>query len=138
MMCTESRVRRAVRSRIETPFGPITEFPLATFRYRVGPNLPVAGGGYLRMLPSWYTRIGVTRAWHEALPVVSYIHPWELDPEQPRLHGPLKSRLRHYTNLKDTELRLRRLLAMDKFSSFRDSGLAGAAPPYSLKEAAAG
>ncbi len=112
---------------VETPCGPIAEFPMATFRYRVGPNFPVAGGGYLRMLPDWYTKTGVTRAWREGLPVVSYIHPWELDPEQPRLNAPWKSRLRHYTNLKDAEPRLRRLLAMDKFSSFRDSGLAAAA-----------
>ena len=121
---------------VETPFGPIMEFPMATFRYQIGPNLPVAGGGYLRMLPFWYTKAGVTRAWREGLPVVSYVHPWELDPEQPRLRAPLKSRLRHYTNLKNTELRLRRLLAMDKFSSFRDSGLVDGTLPY--KEAAAG
>ena len=110
--------------RVETPFGPIVEFPMATFRWSVGPNLPVGGGGYLRMLPYWYTKAGVQRAWREGLPVVSYVHPWELDPEQPRLTGPLKSRLRHYTNLKGAETRLRKLLALDEFSSFRDSGLA--------------
>lgn len=121
---------------IDTPSGQITEFPMATFRYHIGPNLPVAGGGYLRLLPFWYTKAGVARAWREGLPVVSYIHPWELDPEQPRLRVPLKSRLRHYTNLKITELRLRRLLAMDQFSSFRDSGLVAPTPSY--KEAAAG
>lgn len=101
--------------RVETPFGPIVEFPMATFRWSVGPNLPVGGGGYLRMLPYWYTKAGVERAWREGLPVVSYIHPWELDPKQPRLNGPLKSRLRHYTNLKDAETRLRRLLPWASF-----------------------
>jgi len=120
--------------RVETPFGEIIEFTLATFRWNVGPNLPVGGGGYLRMLPYWYTRAGVQRAWREGLPVVSYVHPWELDPEQPRLSGPLKSRLRHYTNLKGAEMRLRKLLALGEFSSFRDSGLAVSAPTLSFKE----
>jgi polysaccharide deacetylase family protein (PEP-CTERM system associated) len=124
--------------RVQTPFGPIVEFPMATFRLSVGPNLPVAGGGYLRMLPYWYTKAGVESAWREGLPVVSYIHPWELDPEQPRLTGPLKSRLRHYTNLKGAEMRLRRLLALGEFSSFRDCGLAESAPAFSFKEAAPG
>ena len=124
--------------RVETPFGPIVEFPMATFRYRVGPNLPVAGGGYLRMLPHWYTKAGVEHAWREGLPVVSYIHPWELDPEQPRLPGPLKSRLRHYTSLGMAETRLRLLLALAEFSSFRDSGLAQSAAALPSKKAMAG
>jgi polysaccharide deacetylase family protein (PEP-CTERM system associated) len=124
--------------RVETPFGPIVEFPMATFRWNAGGNWPVAGGGYLRILPAWYTKAGVERAWREGLPVVSYVHPWELDPEQPRLPGPLKSRLRHYTNLKVAETRLRMLLALDRFSSFRDSGLAQSAPAFSFKEAIAG
>jgi polysaccharide deacetylase family protein (PEP-CTERM system associated) len=120
---------------VATSFGSIVEFPMATFRYSVGPNLPVAGGGYLRILPHWYTRTGVERAWREGLPVVSYVHPWELDPEQPRLRGPLKSRLRHYTNLKGAETCLRRLLALGKFSSFRDSGLSESVPAYSFEAA---
>jgi polysaccharide deacetylase family protein (PEP-CTERM system associated) len=123
--------------REETPFGPIVEFPLATFRYGIGPNLPVAGGGYLRILPYWYTKAGVERAWREGLPVVSYIHPWELDPEQPRLPGPLKSRLRHYTNLRMAEKRLRMLLALSEFSSFRDSGLVQSALALPSKKALA-
>ena len=121
--------------RVETPFGPIVEFPMATFRFKAsGPNMPVAGGGYLRMLPYWYTRTGVQRAWREGLPVVSYIHPWEIDPDQPRLNAPFKSRLRHYSNLKKTEGRLRKLLTLDRFSNFRDSGLLASAPAFSFKE----
>jgi polysaccharide deacetylase family protein (PEP-CTERM system associated) len=121
--------------RIETPFGPIVEFPMATFRFGSGPNFPIAGGGYLRMLPFSYTRMGMRRAWSEGLPVVSYIHPWEIDPEQPRINASLKSRLRHYTNLGKTEVRLRKLLALGEFTSFRDSGLADSAPSFSFKEA---
>jgi polysaccharide deacetylase family protein (PEP-CTERM system associated) len=115
--------------RVETPHGSIVEFPMATFRFQKdGRNLPVAGGGYLRIFPYWYTKAGIRRAWGEGLPVVSYIHPWELDPGQPRLNGSLKSRLRHYTNLDWTERRLRKMLSLDKFSSFRDSGLTESAP----------
>lgn len=120
--------------KVETPFGHIVEFPMATFRFRKGPNWPVAGGGYLRMLPFSYTRFGVMQAWREGLPVVSYIHPWEIDPEQPRMNGPIKSRLRHYTNLAKTEARVAKLLAMDHFSSFGDSGLADSAPSFAFKE----
>jgi polysaccharide deacetylase family protein (PEP-CTERM system associated) len=109
--------------RLETPFGELREFPLATFRLPGGTILPVAGGGYLRMLPRWYTKAGVSQAWREGLTVVSYVHPWEFDPQQPRLNGPVKSRLRHYTNLGRAETRLRELLALGRFTSFRRSGL---------------
>jgi len=132
-------IRDAARSpfRVETPSGSILEFPLATFRFKGDANLPVAGGGYLRMLPFWYTQAGVERAWGEGLPVVSYIHPWELDPEQPRLNGSFKSRLRHYTGLRRTETRLRKLLALDRFCSFRDSGFVNLAPRVFFEEALA-
>ena len=120
--------------RVDTPSGPMVEFPMATFRFGHGANLPVAGGGYLRMLPYWYTKAGVKRLWREGLPLVCYVHPWEVDPEQPRLQGSFKSRLRHYTNLKKTETRLRKLLALDRFMSFRDAGLADSAPAYAFNE----
>ena len=110
--------------RLDTAAGELLEFPLATFRPAGGPVLPVAGGGYLRMLPGWYTKAGVHRAWREGLTVVSYVHPWEFDPHQPRLNGSLKSRLRVYMNLRQTERRLRELLALGRFTSFRRRGLA--------------
>jgi len=119
----------------------ITEFPLTTFRIGPGPNLPVGGGGYLRLLPFPYTKAGAERVWREGLTVISYVHPWELDVHQPRLNGPIRSRLRHYTNLHKTEERLRKLLALDRFTSFRDSGHEGCAPaqaiPLRLRRAAA-
>ena len=118
---------------VETPSGPITEFPMATFRFGSGPNLPVAGGGYLRIFPFWYTKAGVERAWKEGLPVICYVHPWEVDPGQPRLNGRFKSRLRHYTNLSKTEHRLRKLLGLGGFTSFRDSGLGVNAANYQFR-----
>ena len=121
--------------RVDTPFGSLIEFPMATFRSGFGPNLPCGGGGYLRMLPFWYTKSGISKMWREGLPVVSYIHPWEIDPDQPCLASPLKSRLRHYLNLSRTEQKLRRLLALTRFTSFRDSGLVDVSPALSLREA---
>jgi polysaccharide deacetylase family protein (PEP-CTERM system associated) len=119
---------------VKTPSGRVLEYPMGTFRLAGGRNLPVGGGGYLRIFPFWYTDLGVHRAWREGLPVVSYIHPWEIDPDQPRLTGPLKSRLRHYTNLAKTAERWRKLVRLGAFSSFRDSRLAESAPLYDLKE----
>jgi polysaccharide deacetylase family protein (PEP-CTERM system associated) len=108
---------------IPTPNGKILECPLSTFRVGPWPNLPVGGGGYLRMLPSWYTSLGVRQIRKEALPLVCYVHPWELDPEQPRLNGSYKSRLRHYTNLSKTAERLTRLVERGGFGPFRDTVL---------------
>jgi polysaccharide deacetylase family protein (PEP-CTERM system associated) len=97
----------------------LREFPPATMRF-TGTNFPVAGGGYLRIFPEWYTEMAFRK--FEALGerVVVYLHPWELDPEQPRIRGPLKSRLRHYTNLKRMEARVETILQRHKFVRFCD------------------
>lgn len=121
--------RRPVR--VTTRSGPIVEFPITTFRVS-RQNMPVGGGGYLRLLPFWYTRLGVQRAAADGVPLIVYVHPWEIDPDQPRLAGRLRSRVRHYTNLSKTYPRLRRLLELRPFTSFRKSGLAGAAQPMDL------
>ena len=110
--------------RLKTPSGPLVEYPITTFRLGGGPNLPVGGGGYLRLLPFWYTRLGFHRARAENLPLIAYIHPWEVDPGQPRLPGRPRSRLRHYTNLSRTYARLEALLDLGAFTSFAKSGLA--------------
>jgi polysaccharide deacetylase family protein (PEP-CTERM system associated) len=106
---------------LDTPSGPLMEYPMTTFRLGSGPNMPVAGGGYLRIFPYWYTKAGVRRAWREGLPVISYVHPWEFDPDQPRMQGRLKSRLRHYTNLHKTAGRLKHLIELGGFGPFRES-----------------
>ena len=118
--------------RIATSSGALVEYPATTFRLFGGKNLPVGGGGYLRIFPFWYTRMGAARASRENLPLISYVHPWEMDPDQPRLAGRLTSRLRHYTNLSRTDSRLRDLLALGSFSSFRRSGLAATAREIKL------
>jgi polysaccharide deacetylase family protein (PEP-CTERM system associated) len=76
------------------------EFPMTTVR-AFGRNWPCSGGGYFRLLPSVLYRSGLTRVNRvEGRPGIFYFHPWEVDPEQPRINGAgWKSRLRHYTNL---------------------------------------
>jgi polysaccharide deacetylase family protein (PEP-CTERM system associated) len=108
--------------RIKTPAGPLMEYPLTTFRIW-NRSMPVAGGGYLRLLPRWYTRFGIGRARREGLPIIAYVHPWEIDPGQPRLPVTVTSRLRHYTNLSKTYARLSDMLREGTFTSFRESGL---------------
>jgi polysaccharide deacetylase family protein (PEP-CTERM system associated) len=95
--------------------GAITEVPASTTT--IGPmNVPVAGGGYFRILPYQWTHWGIARLnRQERRPAVFYLHPWEIDPEQPRLQAGWLSRFRHYRNLDDTERRLRRLLTDFRF-----------------------
>lgn len=90
--------------------GSLLEAPASTTM--IGPmNLPVAGGGYFRILPYQWTRWGISRVnREEKQPAIFYLHPWEIDPKQPRLRAGFLSRFRHYRNLDKTEDRLRRLL----------------------------
>jgi len=96
--------------------GSITEAPGSTVR--VGTmNLPVAGGGYFRLLPYWWTRWGIAHLnTRERRPAIFYLHPWEVDPNQPRLEAGWLSRFRHYRHLAETEDRLRRLLKDFRFA----------------------
>ena len=98
----------------------LREYPPATVHF-LGLNLPAAGGGYLRIRPSTYTH-WVFRHFERRYGggVVTYLHPWELDPEQPRISGKLKSRLRHYTNLAGMKKKLESLLRLYSFQCFRD------------------
>ncbi len=89
--------------------GALWELPLATASW-LGQRLPMAGGGYWRLAPLAYTRWGLRRALAQGLRPICYLHPWEIDPGQPRLPLPRARRFRHYVNLGATEGRLRRLL----------------------------
>jgi polysaccharide deacetylase family protein (PEP-CTERM system associated) len=92
----------------------ILEFPPSTVP-AYGVNLPVAGGGYFRLLPYRLTAWALRRInQKENQPALAYFHPWEIDPEQPRIAAPWRSRFRHYQNLHSTEDKLTRLL--DDFS----------------------
>lgn len=119
---------------IERTAGRLLEVPLATATY-FGWRVPSAGGGYLRQLPLAVIRRGFCQATARGVPAMFYIHPWELDPQQPRLEVPPLTRLRHYRGLASTEERLERLLAEFRFTSVEermsDSVFAGASNPPS-------
>ncbi|MGH7040525.1 MAG: XrtA system polysaccharide deacetylase [Acetobacteraceae bacterium] len=98
------------------PFRPpgtgLWEIPMTTVRAG-GRNLPCSGGGFFRLLPYPLFRTGLNRVNRtEGRPGIFYFHPWEVDPDQPRIAGAgWKSRFRHYTNLRRMSDRLDRLLA---------------------------
>jgi polysaccharide deacetylase family protein (PEP-CTERM system associated) len=96
----------------------IWELPPSTVR--IGKmNVPFGGGGYLRLLPMRFTRWAINRTHgHERQPVMVYFHPWEIDPDQPRISGSWKSRLRHYRGLARTEARLQEILSTNTFQPF--------------------
>jgi polysaccharide deacetylase family protein (PEP-CTERM system associated) len=103
--------------RIERQCGSLIEMPASTVRLgRV--NVPIGGGGYFRLLPYAWTRWGISWVNNaEREPVVFYLHPWELDPDQPRFQVGPATRLRHYTGLGRTGQRLARLTAEFRFDS---------------------
>ncbi len=107
---------------LTTPSGrTITEFPMTVARVW-GQKIPVSGGGYFRLLPFLVTKFGLDRVNREGRPAVFYLHPWEVDPDQPDLRK-RTSRLkafRHYTNLRHTAARLDRLLGLFRFAPLRE------------------
>jgi polysaccharide deacetylase family protein (PEP-CTERM system associated) len=106
---------------IHRPAGSILEVPGSTLQCQ-GVNLPFGGGGYFRLLPYAWARWGMERLnSQEGRSAVFYLHPWEIDPDQPRLPGSALSQFRHYRNLDKTETRLRRLLAEFAFAPLRST-----------------
>jgi len=116
--------------RLDTDNGStLVEFPLSTARV-FGYRMPVAGGGYFRLYPYAVSRAGLTQVNRRGQPFIFYLHPWEIDPDQPRIQAGLLSRFRHYNNLDKCEGRLQRLLADFSFTStwdvLADQGLVAA------------
>jgi len=109
---------------ISRPSGTIKEFPMSTLRFRIlnfESRIPIAGGGYLRLLPLKFIEWGIRRLNEkEKQPAVLYIHPWEFDPEQPRLKGSLLSVFRHYVNLDTTALKIRSIFNSFHFAPVRE------------------
>jgi polysaccharide deacetylase family protein (PEP-CTERM system associated) len=112
--------------RLETPHGKmLVEFPITVVPL-LGANLPIAGGGYFRLFPYALTRWGLNRVQDAGRPLVFYLHPWEIDPGQPRIRGARwRSRFRHYLNLDRTHARLSRLLGDFRFSTMAGCLAAG-------------
>ena len=118
--------------RVQLPGGGhIAEFPITTLPI-AGQRLPFSGGGYFRLLPYPAIRMALKRVnTGEGMPALVYLHPWEMDPEQPRLSLRGISRFRQYVNLRYTAGKLDRLLADFTFAPagqlLRESGLTAAA-----------
>lgn len=105
--------------RIDTPSGAIAEFPISVRRV-FGHNMPMAGGVYFRVYPYVITRANLRAAERSGRPAVFYVHPWELDPDHPRVPFYWKARLTHYFNLRATRPRLERLLTDFTFAPLAD------------------
>ncbi|MFM7159173.1 MAG: XrtA system polysaccharide deacetylase [Planctomycetaceae bacterium] len=127
---------------LRNPMGTIVEFPPTVCELgRL--RMPVGGGGYLRIFPELVTRLGLGAVERSGRPFQIYVHPWELDPAQPRLSGRWLSRQRHYRNLDKTEARLERLLSRHRFGTLSDSlnayrsRLGGAIPEVPVHQLAA-
>lgn len=105
---------------IERPAGRLAEVPPATVR--VGrTNLPAGGGGYFRLLPYALTQAAFTQAERRNVPATFYIHPWELDVDQPRVKVSPLTRVRHYGGLRRTAPRLERLLGTFRFQPIAET-----------------
>jgi polysaccharide deacetylase family protein (PEP-CTERM system associated) len=106
---------------ISTTSGTIREFPISTYPLKLGPlrtSLPVAGGGYLRLLPVAIVKRAIAFLnQKERQPAVVYFHPWEIDPGQPRIRAGLRSTFRHYINLDSAEQKIRNLVGSFRFST---------------------
>ena len=103
------------------PHCSIIEFPISTVKV-LGTNFPISGGGYFRLFPYPIIRRGLGSINEkEQKPFIFYIHPWEIDPNQPRINGlSSRSKFRHYVNLDKTEFKFKKLLSDFEFSSIRE------------------
>lgn len=119
---------------LERPAGRLAEIPPSTLRWW-GMRLPAAGGAYFRLLPYGIVRAALCQYERRGVPGTFYIHPWELDPGQPRLNVSPLTRLRHYGGLRWTERRLKRLLTEFEFTAIRDTLPALSAAPVRAEPA---
>lgn len=104
---------------LHTTSGPLMEYPPAVWPV-AGLQIPVAGGGWFRQFPDWVIQSGLSAVMESEQPAVFYIHPWEIDPDQPRIPVGILTRIRHYRGLTTCASRLTALLRRYPFRSFRD------------------
>jgi polysaccharide deacetylase family protein (PEP-CTERM system associated) len=98
----------------------LTEFPIGTAQM-LGVNLPIGGGGYSRLAPLAFVRWGIGRVnTLEEQPVMFYLHPWEIDPGQPRPPMPWRKQFRHYVGIDKHEAKMDRLLTAFRFGTARE------------------
>jgi polysaccharide deacetylase family protein (PEP-CTERM system associated) len=101
--------------RCEDPDSPLLEFPAPVIRWPLG-NVPVGGGIYLRLLPSWLYR-WLVRGVARRRPFFLYVHPWETDPETPRLPLPRLARWATYAGIRKARDKVEALLQEMTFTS---------------------
>lgn len=101
---------------VRRPDGDLLEVPMSYAAFG-SIKVPAAGGAWFRLLPYWLSDRALKQARKRGQPGVFYIHPWELDTEQPRVDTNVKTRLRHYGGLGRVEGRLARLLSEHRFTS---------------------
>ena len=101
--------------------GEIIEAPLSTIRV-FGKNIPIAGGGYLRLFPIQFTEWAIQRLnAKERQPALIYLHPWEIDTEQPRLNGSRRSVFRQYINIDTTARKIERILKSLRLGTIQEA-----------------
>lgn len=97
----------------------LLEFPMPTLKI-FHKNFPFGGGGYLRIFPLWFTRYAIKKFNQEGKPAIIYMHPWEFDPNQPKLELGFLQGKRHYYNISKNKLKLTKLLDIYSWTSFQD------------------
>jgi polysaccharide deacetylase family protein (PEP-CTERM system associated) len=108
-----------------SPLGPheikpgLIEFPMSVVQI-LGRPVPVGGGGYFRLYPYAFTSWAVERLNREGRPVMTYLHPWEFDPDQPNVKTDFGNHFRHRVNLDKTASRLERLCRTFRFAPARE------------------
>jgi polysaccharide deacetylase family protein (PEP-CTERM system associated) len=119
---------------IERAAGRLVEIPPATLQW-AGMRLPAAGGGYFRLLPYGVVRAALRQCGRRQVPGTFYMHPWEIDPDQPRVDVSWLTRARHYGGLRGTVRRLERLLTEFQFVPISETMVA--LEPILLREISA-
>jgi polysaccharide deacetylase family protein (PEP-CTERM system associated) len=102
------------------PAGQLAEIPPTTLRW-CGMQLPAAGGAYFRLFPYSLVQAAFRQSERRGVPGTFYIHPWEIDPAQPRFDVPWLTRVRHYGGLRRTARNLGRLLREFRFTAVCDT-----------------
>ncbi|MCK4271664.1 DUF3473 domain-containing protein, partial [bacterium] len=97
----------------------LIEFPLSTVRI-LGKNIPIAGGGYLRLYPYWFVKWALKRINRQGHPAIFYLHPWEIDPFAPKQEVSFLKKLRHYSNLWATENKIKALIRDFQFAPVKE------------------
>jgi len=121
--------------RLRTDSGELTVFPVSIMHV-LGRAVPFSGGGYLRLYPSTFVDMGFSQNHRAGRPVMAYIHPREIDPEQPRMSMPFAKQFKYYVGLGSCEDKLRRMLERYRFGTV--PAVLAAHPPREVRELRAG